>query len=67
MEYSVRIFQHIVIPEAENAVAGRPDKASAYRIALLVVLPPIQFDDEPGFATNKICNVRANSSLSAKV
>jgi len=63
--------KHIVVPETKHRVAIAVQKnrsATVTRQSLrLVVLPSIDFDDEPSFEARKIDYVRTNTMLAPKV
>ena len=66
---SADIAEHIVVPETQNTIARcfNLPRSSGVGFLLFVVLPAVQFDDEPGFTAHKIDNERADQCLSPKM
>lgn len=55
--HAVRIAKHIVIPEADHAVAFRLDQARALRINGVVMLAAVALDHQPRAMACKVGNV----------
>jgi hypothetical protein len=53
------ISSHVIIPKAENAIPMLAEPLISDSIALAPrVLAAVNFNDEPMFAANKVCDVR---------
>ena len=63
-QHAVAIAQHVVIPEAEHAIAFRREPSVAFGITrVLGVLPAIDFDDEALVMADKINRKTADRCL----
>jgi hypothetical protein len=65
------IPQHVVVPEAQHAIAARLKIGGSRRVARqtrsFVVLTAVEFDDETRCVTGEIREVRADRCLTAEV
>jgi hypothetical protein len=67
LQHAGAIFENIVVPEAEDPPAFRPQsRVSPVMVTRLSVLAAIGFNDEARFETRKIDNVRRYRKLTAK-
>jgi len=68
-QHPFKIAKYIVIPEAQNAIAGGLNTLRAQRIGRLlpIMLPAIEFDDELCLPTGKIHDKWADQSLPPKM
>jgi hypothetical protein len=66
---TVNISKHVVVPEAQHAIATCFDLTRATRVgcALLVVLTTIEFDDQSRLAADEVDDEGADQSLPTKV
>jgi hypothetical protein len=62
-EHSVGVLQHIVVPEADDAVAEALDGRGAGRIDLQGMLPAVEFDRQPRVAAGEICDMGPEREL----
>jgi hypothetical protein len=61
------IFQHLIIPEAQNAIAVIRQPLIADGVAFVIsVLTSVDFDHQPPLSANEIDNVRTNRLLANK-
>ena len=69
VQHAFEISEHIIIPEAQNAVAGGFDLALTQCIGLLlpIMLSAIEFDDDLRLAAGEIDNERADEGLPPKM
>jgi hypothetical protein len=69
--HSLDIAEHVIIPEAKHAIAARLEIGSAFGIPrnarVFVVLSAVEFDDKPRRMAGKVCEVRPDSCLAAKM
>jgi hypothetical protein len=67
-EHAVEPFRHIIVPEANDAVAERSEFVIALPIGDIVrVLAAVELDDQPRLAAQEVDEVSANCSLSDKL
>ena len=66
---TIDISQHVVVPEAQDAIAGRFDavRSRSIRCLLPIMLPAVEFDDELGFAAHEIDNERTYRGLAPEM
>jgi hypothetical protein len=64
--HTVRIAKHIAVPEAQNSIPLSLDQRSSLSIALISVLPAVDFNHQPRAMTGEIRNERADRHLAAK-
>jgi hypothetical protein len=64
LEHARAIAQHVMIPEAQNAITFRYEPTIALNVAcILSVLATIDLDDQPLLLTNEVDNVAADWHL----
>ena len=65
---AVGVGEHVVVPEANDAVAFRFEPARARRIGFFLIhmLSAVDFEDEIGFRTEEIDDIAADGLLAAK-
>jgi hypothetical protein len=55
----LEISSHVIVPKAENAIPMLAEPLISDSTALAPrMLPAVNFNDEPMFAANKVCDVR---------
>ena len=66
-EDAFEVFDHVVVPEADNRVAIRLDPSRALPVGRAFgMLAAVEFDDEPEFDAGKIGDVSADRELSSE-
>jgi len=64
LQHSVHVPQHLVVPEADHAVAVDLDQAGSISICGAVgMLPAVEFDCEVQGAAGEVCDEVANGKL----
>jgi len=63
---SVRVAEHIIVPEAQHAIALNFNQSGSRGIARRTVLAAVNLDHEPRAMTREIGNEAADWDLSAK-
>jgi len=62
-EHAVGVGKHVVVPEAQHAVAERFNHFGSRCVSFAPMLTSIQLDSEARIATGEICDVRADRDL----
>ena len=62
-EHAVGIGEHIIVPEAKDAIAVLLDDRGSRRIARHVVLPAVQFDRQAGSSAGKVGDIGVDLEL----
>jgi hypothetical protein len=69
--HAVDVLQHIIVPEAQDAIALRSKIDGSLCISgnvlRLIVLRSIDFDDEASFVAGEVSEVRTDGGLPAEV
>jgi hypothetical protein len=66
LENAARVFKHVIVPEAEDSEASRPEVRIASAVAAaLRVMPAIRFNDQRSFKTDEIHDVGCDDVLPA--
>jgi len=62
------ILRHLVVPYANHlkSLLGQPSVASGIIVALSIVLPAVEFNDDSCFQTNKVDDVATDRELASK-
>ncbi len=63
LEHTMRVLEHLIVPEAQNLVTECFDRVSAWCVEFRRVLAAIQFDDQSCRAAGKVGDVGANREL----
>ena len=67
-EHPVCIADHVVVPKPKDTIVVVFKPSIAHTILLTVcVLPAIDFDDQPTFATDKVDDIRTDRLLAYKL
>ena len=68
-KHAVDVSEHVVIPEAQYAIALRLEKPRSLRVAprLLVVLPAVDFDDQTCVMADEINDIATEVNLATKM
>ena len=64
---TIGILQHIVVPEAQDAVSFGFDYSRSGAVRFRAMLPAIDFDDEPGAMANEVGDKMPDRRLPAKM
>ena len=69
LKHAIDVSEHVVIPEAENAIALRFEKFSSLRVParLLGMVPAVNFDDELRGMIGKIYDVGTQPDLPSEM
>jgi hypothetical protein len=66
-QHALDVLQHIVVPEAKDAIAMRTKVSGSLRITdnviRLIMLPAIDLDDQASLMAGEVCKVRTDSGL----
>ena len=63
LKNAFRVFEHLVVPEADYTVTEGFDDLSSANVALGRVLAPVQFDCQVKLAAGEVCHKVANREL----
>ena len=68
VEHRIDLGQHVVVPEAQDAVPplGEPSRASGVPVLALHVLAAVEFDDEFGFGAGEVSDEWADRMLTTE-
>ena len=67
LQHTLDIFEHIIVPKADDAESLRPEMRRAVCIAFFRVLPTIQFNNQPRLSTQKVRDVIIELNLPPKL
>ena len=69
LEHTIKIIEHLIIPEANNAIATSPKlhAATIVRFCTARMLAPIELNDELRLRAGKIDDALADGMLSPKL
>lgn len=64
---SIDVFQHLIVPEANNTIAGFLQSAGALRVDQFLMLAAVHFDDQPCLPTKKVRDEGSDRGLSSEL
>ena len=67
LRYAVKICHYIIVPEAQDPIAGALEKGSATGILRHIVLTAISLDNQAAFLANEVGDEWTNRLLAAKL
>ena len=63
LDHAFSVFQHIIVPEADDSVAEAFDGFRPVSIDLLAMLPAVEFDDQVRVPAGEVGDVRTDREL----
>jgi hypothetical protein len=61
---TLEVFYHLIVPEADHTIAELIERPGSGTIALQIVLPAVDLDDEPLFDAAEVDDILAERPLS---
>ena len=71
LQNTIDIFQNLIIPEAQHAIALRVEirvtRCISGQMRCLIMLPAVDLNDEPCLVASKICEIRSDRCLATEM